>query len=153
MIRRGESCARRVCRSVVYPRHVWAAFSLFSSALAIDCEVRLLVSHCTGPFERIQISKNLWSFCGVSAICCGHLLGREFGVDSLGADIRWIVTHWYLRMRHHLSYVQALYEQETAIHVSGHSQASALHLTHLSVVIQKNFALAVHVRHWCAQCR
>ena len=52
---------------------------------------------------------------------------HEFGGKSLGADIRWIATYSYLRMLHHLSCVQALYEQETAIHVSEPSQALAMY--------------------------
>ena len=46
------------------------------------------------------------------------MLRHEFGVESLIADIRWIVTPWCLRTLHRLSHFQALYEQETAIHVS-----------------------------------
>ena len=54
------------------------------------------------------------------------MLRHEFSVESLGATICGIVTPGHLRILHHLSRVQALYEQETAFNVSEPSQALAL---------------------------
>ena len=40
------------------------------------------------------------------------------GVESLRADMRWIVTPWYFRMLQQVSCVQVPHDQKTAIHES-----------------------------------